>query len=46
MKTRIGHDDKMPRFKDLCLVLTERCNLDCPFCYVPKSKRTMSLETA
>jgi radical SAM protein with 4Fe4S-binding SPASM domain len=34
------------RFCDLTLVLTERCNLSCSYCYVPKRAREMPLETA
>lgn len=37
---------KLPRFTDLTLVLTERCNMRCPYCYVPKTGRTMSRELA
>ena len=40
---------QLPRFTDLTLVLTERCNLRCSYCYVPKEgdgARTMSEEVA
>jgi uncharacterized protein len=36
----------LPRFSDLTLILTERCNLSCDFCYVPKRHRAMSPELA
>jgi uncharacterized protein len=34
------------RFCDLTLVLTERCNLRCSYCYVPQRPREMPLSTA
>ncbi len=42
---------QLPRLTDITLVLTERCNLRCPYCYVPKDEaghggRTMSEEVA
>jgi len=36
----------LPSFSDLTLVLTERCNLSCAFCYVPKTGRAMPEELA
>jgi uncharacterized protein len=39
--------DAFPRFTDLTLVLTERCNLRCPYCYVPTGQgRRMPRELA
>jgi uncharacterized protein len=40
------YSPRLPRFTDLTLILTEQCNLRCPFCYVPKTDRTMSTEVA
>ena len=41
---------QLPRFTDITLVLTERCNLRCPYCYVPQQEdgagRAMSEEVA
>jgi len=40
---------QLPRFTDITLVLTEQCNLRCPYCYVPKQApggRTMTEEVA
>lgn len=37
----------LPRFSDLTLILTDRCNLSCRFCYVPRhAPRTMPAELA
>jgi uncharacterized protein len=37
---------ELPRFTDVTLMLTEQCNLRCPYCYVPKTERHMSEELA
>jgi uncharacterized protein len=38
---------ELPILSDLTLIITERCNLSCPFCYVPKTRgRAMSPKTA
>jgi len=39
--------EKLPRFSDLTLILTDQCNLRCPFCYVPEgAERSMPTELA
>jgi uncharacterized protein len=37
---------ELPHFTDLTLMLTEQCNLRCPYCYVPKTERRMPEELA
>ncbi|MCK5800568.1 MAG: radical SAM protein [Deltaproteobacteria bacterium] len=36
----------LPKISDLTLVLTERCNMNCAFCYVPKQARSMPVDLA
>jgi uncharacterized protein len=38
--------ENLARLNNLSLVLTEQCNLRCPYCYVPKSGTTMPEEVA